>query len=405
MPNEHYIHQHEILHAAAAWFRRPDFKAAAGVPGNSDPLEYNVWLMGLAGFAWWDATAVPPHSQRELAGHDFRASGFQFFGAGRGLAAHYGMFACAAAHNHAHGDFGSIDLYGLGRPLLTDPSYVYHTDRMHDATAHNALVAVRRRPLGPRLDRKDFQKTLFVAHRPDIQVACMEHTLYESFIVRRTLCLVDADAALGRPGRGGDRRAFWLVIDRVQRRLPRPRTWEDFLETFFHFNAPQTELGVDEAALTCWSRHDGRGLELLRYPATDANFTEKPQVVPLADYLRANENVDSDANLQISAVLPQRRRYVMDMRIIHGVTSEYGGRVKRPSMSYRWRGELPFDAAYVLVPFRGLRKRAYAKVEGRWMRPGELVVTVALPHLAVTVRAKGLTGNGKDMSFAVKAKQ
>jgi len=126
---------------------------------------------------------------------------------------------------------------------------------------------------------------------------------------------------------------------------------------------------VDEAALTCWSRHDGRGLKLLRYPATDMNFVEKPQIVPLANYMMANETVDSDANLQVSAVPPERKRYVTDMRLSQGVTSEYGGKVKRPTMSYRWRGELPFDAAYVLVPFRGLRRRAYAKVEGQWPRP------------------------------------
>ncbi len=415
MSHEHYIQQHEMLHYAAAFFRRPDFKAAAGSPYCEEPLEYSLWLMGLKGLAWWDAVQVPPRADRRLQPHDFRASGLQFFGLGSGLNAHSGMFACAAAHNHAHGDFGSIDLYGLGRPLLTDTSVTsYAEDSYRSERAHNAVVPVRRVPLGPRLERPDHVKTLFVLHEPKIQAACMEHDLYETHRIRRTVCLVDASKVLDGRGRAGRARAdlraddvpaFWLVVDRVERSYPYPGGTEpqEFLETYFHFNAPQTELGCDPRTMTCWSRHDPAGLTLLRYQPTDVDFAQKPQRVRLDDYLRAYEDVTSDANLQVTAVLPQREQYIMDMRLFEGFTGEYHGRVKRPSMAYRWRGLLPFDAAYVLVPMRGVRNKPYAKVAGQWSAAGDLAIAVQMPQGTVRVSAKGLHGAKPKPAFTVKA--
>lgn len=400
MAHEHYIQSHEMLHYAAAFFRRADFKAAAGSPYCEDPLEYNIWLMGLEGLAWWDSAKVPPRKSRRIEPHDFRASGLQFFGLGQGLAGHSGMLACARTHNHAHCDFGSIDLYGLGRPLLTDTAVTsYGEDTYRSERAHNTVVPVRRHPLGPRLDRLDHARTLFVTHTVKIQAACMEHDLYETHRIRRTVCLIDAGAALGKKGKGrgglraGDVPAFWLVIDRVERRYPYPGATEpqDFLETYFHFNAPETQLGHDPATLTAWSRFNPDGAVLRRYPATDVEFQGKPKRVPLEDYLRAHEDVTSDANLQVSAVLPpQHIGYIMDMRLFEGFTGEYHGRVKRPSLAYRWRGFLPFEAAYVLVPFRGVREKPYAEVTGSWKGEGELSATVRLPQGAIRVTAKGL---------------
>jgi hypothetical protein len=413
MLHEHYIQSHEMLHYAAAFFRRPDFKAAAGSPYCQDPLEYNIWLMGIEGLAWWDSVPMPLRKARRIEPHDLRASGLQFFGAGQGLAAHSGMFACARTHNHAHSDFGSIDLYGLGRPLLTDTSVTsYGEDSYRSERAHSTLVPVRRHPLGPRLDRLDHARTLFVMHSPKIQAACMEHDLYESHRIRRTVCLVDAGAALKAKGKGrgglqpGDVSAFWLVIDRVERshRYPGGTEPQDFLETYFHFNAPQTELGHDAATLTAWSRFNPDGATLRRYSPTDVEFRGKSLRVRLEDYLRVNEDVTSDANLQVSAVLPpQHAGYIMDMRMFGGFTGEYHGRVKRPSLAYRWRGFLPFEAAYVLVPFRGVRDKPYADVTGSWGRAGELSVTVHLPQGAVRVTAKGLAAARPSPRFAISA--
>ncbi len=401
--HEHYIHHHEILHLAAAFFRRPDFKAAAGTPYCSDPMEYNVWLMGRDGFTWWDSAKTSPPSSRAIKPHDFRKSGFQFFGAGDGLGAHFGLFACAAAHNHAHHDFGSIDIWGLGRALLTDPGVTtYGEESFRHERAHNTPVPIRRRPAGPRLDRPDHVRTLFVIHRPDIQAACMEHDLYESHRIRRTVCLIDARSK--RRVTRGDSPAFWLIVDRVDHRGASPvgTTSHDFIETYFHFNAPQTQLGRDADTLTCWSNHRPGAGALLRYPSDDVDFEHTPRRIRWTDYLHAFEEGDSDANIQITAVVPHRPHYVMDMRFFQGFTGEYGGRVKRPSMAYRYRGYLPFDAAYVLIPFQGVTNRPHAKVTGKWTRSGNLSVTVALPSGPVSVRVAGLPADKPKPTFSVK---
>ncbi len=470
MPHELYIQTRDMLHYAAVYFRRPDFKAAAGSPYREDPLEYNVWLMGLEGLAWWDSLPGVERRCRAAGPHDLRASGLQVFGLGRGLEAHSGLLACARAHNHAHADFGHIDVYGLGRPLLTDSSVTSYAENSYRSErAHNTVVPVRRQPLGPRLDRLDHARTLFVVHAPQIQAACMEHDLYESHRIRRTVCLVDAGEVLGptagtsgkrRRGDAGTRRrgetaaeggsgfgvqgsgfgvqgsgknvraggrgatgslpasaaalstrhsslttqdsglstqdcpAFWLVIDRVERAFAYPGRGEpeDYLETYFHFNAPQSRLGRLPGELTCWSRFDPDGLVLLRYSPTDTAFAGKPQRVRLRDFLRAYEDSASDANLQVSAVIPPDgdRRYIMDLRLLEGFTGEYHGRVKRPVAAFRWRGFLPFEAAYVLVPFRGVRDEPYAAVTGQWNGPGDLTVAVQLPQGTVRVRAAGL---------------
>ena len=154
--------------------------------------------------------------------------------------------------------------------------------------------------------------------------------------------------------------------------------------------------------MTCWSKHDPAGLTLLRYPPTDAKFEHKPQRVRFDDYLRAYEDVTSDANLQVTAVLPQSEQYITDMRLFEGFTGEYHGRVKRPSMAYRWRGFLPFDAAYVLVPLRGVLHKPYAKVAGQWSRSGDLAVTVRLPQGVVRVSIKGLAGMKSKPTFIVR---
>lgn len=402
--HEHYIAHHEVLHLAAAWFRREDFKAAAGSPYCEEPLEHNIWPMGLDGLAWYDSVPALPREGRVALPRDLRTSGFQFFGMGEGVDAHVGMLSCAAAHNHAHHDFASIEIYGLGRPLLTDGGMTsYGEESYRDERAHNTIVPVRRKPMGPRLDRPDHQKTLYVIHRPEVQATCMEHDLYEAHRIRRAVCLVNASYVLR--SKSPDVPAFWLVVDRVERAFAYPGRNEpyDFLEAFFHFNAPQTALGHDEAALTCWSRHNPQGQVIRRYPPTDAPFEHKPQKIALADYLRAHEAVTSDANLQITAIPTNGPHSIMDMRLFQSSTGEYTGRVKRPGMAYRWQGRLPYTAAYVLVPFRGVRDQAYARVTGTWTDSGHLDVRVEFPEGTATLRAQRLMSRKPKLTIGRKA--
>lgn len=393
--HEHYIHTHEMLHLAAAVFRRPEFKAAAGGPGSPDPMEYNVWMMGVDGWRWWHGVPSQPAAARRARPHDFRRSGFQFFGLGAGTAAHSGMLACAATHNHAHRDFGSIDISGLGRPLLTDGgAQSYSMDDYRSDRAHNTSVLVRREPLGPRIDNPDHVLTHFVVHTPTHQAAAMSHDLYENHRIRRTLCLFDAGRILNLPppAAGADHPAFWLVLDRIERVNPWPRgatVPHDFIESFFHFSGPEGRLGSDPDTLTCWSRHAAGVRTIRRHPSDDAAGRVPPETVNFQEFLRATEHPDSDANLQVTAIIPAHRHYIMDMRFFESCTAEFRGRVKRPAVAYRFQGFLPFDAAYVLVPFRGVRNTPYARVTGRWHKARSLEFRVDLPQGAIRIHVRG----------------
>jgi len=225
------------------------------------------------------------------------------------------------------------------------------------------------------------------------------------------VCLVNAEHVLGqaagkvsRAASSQDAAAFWLVVDRVERALRYPGRTEphDFVETFFHFNAPQSKLRYERASLTCWSQHNPVDLKFQRYSPTDAQFEGKAQRVLMADYVRAYEAAESDANLQITAIVPDGLHSITDMRFFQGFTGEYGGRVKRPAMAYRWQGHLPFVAAYVLVPFRGVREEPYAKAAGRWSRSGDVSLLVDLPIGSITVCAQGLCGSKPKPKFALR---
>ena len=163
-------------------------------------MERNVWLMGSSGYQYWKSVSVCPRRDRPASFHSLPATGFHFFGMGRGLDAHYGMLAAAPTHNHAHHDFASIDISGYGRPLLTDPGTPgYGVDDFRSDRAHNTSVLIRREPLGPRIDNDDHAFTVFSMNVPGLQGAYVRHDLYENNRIRRSLFLINFELALGAP--------------------------------------------------------------------------------------------------------------------------------------------------------------------------------------------------------------
>lgn len=406
-PHEHYIDSHEILHLAAALFRRRDFKAAAGSPYREDPLEYNVWLMGSKGYAWWKKARVPARSERVQRPADLGASGFQVLGGGKGLDAHQGILMYACNHNHAHHDVGSLDIYGLGRPLITERGTTCGYGDVFcymdtDERSHNVAALVRRRPSGPRLDSQRHARTLHVSHEGCVQSSTMEHSLYESHLVRRTLAFIDVDAVAGRQIDEHDPTGIWIVADRIARSRPWPKgvtSPYELIETFFHFNAPETELGVERKQRSAWSRHEDGDRELRSYVGAERYIDRPSKTFRFYDALKAREDVDSDANLQVSAIAPSRSGYTMDMSFLTGVSNLYGGCVKRPSMRYRFRGHLPYEAAFMLIPYRGVRSKPYAGVKGEWKRSGAFEVAITLPAGVVRVRVRGLGGKRPKPRF------
>ncbi|MFH1377915.1 MAG: heparinase II/III family protein [Planctomycetota bacterium] len=402
--HEHHIHAHEILHLGCALFRRPDFKNAAGCPSCETPMERNVWLMGESGYQYWKSVISIPRDQRPASFHPMPATGFHFFGMGQGLDAHYGMLAAAPTHNHAHHDFASIDISGYGRPLLTDPGTPgYNVDDFRSDRAHNTSVLIRREPLGPRIDNDDHAFTVFAKKDTYIQGASVRHDLYENHRIRRSLFLVNLDHALDA-AEAKTPRCFWLVLDRIDRLVP----WNkgvtvphDFIETFFHFHAPESELGRDEDTLTCWSKYAVPDT-IRRFADTDIAFAQTPEILSRAWLHDALDITDSDANIQVTAIPMRNKHSIMDMRFFESATHTYGGRTPRPAVAYRFRGFLPFDSAFVLIPFRGVSESKIARVTGRWLPGRILKFAISTRQGAIDVTVKGISENRCEPSVVIK---
>ncbi len=366
-------------HLASAFFKRPDFKAIAPRPVAPSILEVLHWEMGVRGFAWWKKQKCPSMALRTQGPADLSDSGFQVLGTGTGTKTHYGLLTYGLSHNHAHYDVGSIDITGYGRPLVTDPGKATykHPQYLVDVSerVHNLPCLIRRQPFGPRIDNVKYAETLFVQHRKRYQAVGMEHRLYENHVVRRTLVCVPLAGTGGQPGKD----VYWVVIDQVERteKWPKGATVPlELIETYFHMNAPETELGLDEDSFTCWSRYRP-GSTIRRFKAEDTDRKGPFERVNLGRYFKAMSMTDSDANMQISGVFPDRRDTALELRPISSTTTEYRGRVKRPAASFMFRGRLPFRAAYVLVPFRGVRKSPFAVVTGCWESSNALYLKIA----------------------------
>ncbi len=363
--HEHNINGHELLHLAAVVFNAPQWKAKAGSTKTLQPQELNIWLMGLKGYRSWRQMPTVPIAKRIQKPADFSKSGFQVQGFGKGLDAFQGVLKTACDINHAHSDLGHVDLFALGRPLLTDGGYAGYSHPYHlvdqGKNQHNAATLVRFQPAGPRLESYDWQKTTQVEHGKDLQISTTEHYAYEHHCCRRSLISVRVKGDLG----------FWIIADRIERTRLKNKgsnSKVDFLESFFHFNAPESELAVE--GFSCWSRFNPNRKTFTRYSGGDIRCTGKGQRFNWQEYLEATEDVYSDANLQLTALLPEHPVASASLVKHAGFTSQYSGRVKRPVISLLYRGPLPYSAVYVLVPFRGVLNAAYASVKAKWKKKG-----------------------------------
>lgn len=403
--HERHIVFHEMLHLAAVFFNRNDFLNMAGSPWKEEPKEILFWDLGWNGIQKWLRMKKQPRNARIQQPHDLRNSGFQILGTGKISDGHQGMLTYACNINHSHFDVGSIDIWGYGRPLITDPGFAGYnqisqavdlSDRSHSLT-----MLSRVKPLGPRLEGNHFCPTNQVVHQKDIQYATFENRLYETHIVQRTVCLIT-------PGNKTEsNEPFWIVLDTIRRKIPWPGKDEPYelAETFFHFNAPDSDIGVDEKNQTVWSKHSGKNKKLKRYEGEDIFFKRDFKLINFHNYIEAIEGSDSNANIQVSAI-PKKGDYdyVFGMRTGTSFTCQYGGRIKRPMVTYLFSGDLPYTCAYVLVPFKGVINKPYAKVNGHHDKK-DIMATVETPKFITQIKITNAGSTTPKISYERKTKQ
>lgn len=403
--HERHIVYHELLHLAAVFYKRPDFIKAAGSPWKEEPSEILFWDMGWDGIQKWQKMKKAPRQKRIQLPHDLRHSGFQVIGKGDFSNCQQALLTYACNINHAHLDVGSIDIWGYGRPLITDPGFAGYSaisqavdisDRSHSLT-----MLSRVKPLGPRLEGNHHCPTSQVIHKNDIQYATFENKLYETHIVQRTVCLI-------APGKNDDlQESIWVILDTVKRKIPWPGKDEPYelAETYFHLNAPDSELGVEEKTHTIWSKHSGQNQKIKRYKGEDIFLNNDFKLFDFHNYVKAIEGSDSNANIQISAI-PKKNDYdyTFGMRPGTSFTCQYGGRVKRPMVNYMFSGDLPYTCAYVLIPFKGVRNKPFAQVSGEHIKTSILAEIIS-PSFITSIDISNTNSTKPKISFHRKPKK
>jgi hypothetical protein len=377
--HEHWHDVHENLHLGAAIFNRPEWKALTGSVAGVEPELLNLWLMGSEGIERWSKWPSADLKNRTYSNAHAPTATFHVMRSGKGMDGHAGILCFGMEHNHAHHDKGQVLLYGLGRHLLSDQGHPgYGGGDMvpgYSPKVHGVATPIRRTPMGPRTDYADYARSLGTFENDRVSVALAEHDYYENHTIQRALALVS-------PWGRNDPDAFWLMWDRITFKRGWPSSGNvpfEMVDTIFPFHSPGCPAVISKDGRSVWSQYDGpEGMPFVQ---------RGPMRIELAE---GNELSDSDANLQITRLNTAGSGAACDIQIRPGVTAATGvAGTSRPLAAYRWRGWLPHVSAYVLVPFRGVRKDEFAAVSGECDKDS-IKAVVKLPRGKVEVTVTGL---------------
>lgn len=337
-PHEHYIVSHELLHVGAAIFDRADLRAAAGNIRGDRLSPIWLWVIDPEFYHRWRGMGRPSLQKRRLPSRRLGDSKYFILRHGAGLDAVYAMMTATDAINHGHHDALHVELYALGRSLLGDTGhggYGRSVRRNHlRPQLHNTICISPLDPTGPNRWPQELTRQVAWLDDDDLVLTAVEHELYAGFLMRRVLVLIKPLGVL-------------VVYDQVRATTCIPTDMT--IETYFHFAAPQSQLGLDGNG-RCWSQHQPHRSVWL-YPTSDLDAPPERRRGPFdfGDVCRQLEMADGDANVMVTPLGP-------DGVMLHerpGWWCLSGGAVKRPVARYRFAGTLPFQQAYLLVPFRG----------------------------------------------------
>lgn len=394
---EHEKDSHELLHLGAALFDRPDWKLRAGGIRGVLPHVMLPLMMGLDGYRRWREMPGPDLGTREHKSVFFPSARFAHLKTGAGRErCHHGMLTASLSHNHAHNDCLGIAVYGFGRGLISDSGgrkggVPGRFDQPDEISAHAACRLGHLYPRGPRHENIRHSRMLAFdgSGCGRIQAAVAEHRLLEEHLQRRALLLF---LPYGKP-----EGAFWVVWERTAHvatgdggappfspTSPAPKR---VTETMFPLHCPGGTAKAE--GLSGWSLHTmgDRLLNLDGEPLFGLTSKEASEAV---------EAGDSDANIQVTALQPQDGNAAIGLEVVKGYCFHFGFACARPVLSFKWRGLIPHEAAYVLIPFRGVAETEPFRVEG-WScdrsRPGAFEARLVLEGGGgVEVSASGFSG-------------
>jgi hypothetical protein len=370
--HEHYILAHEILQVGAALFNRPDWRAAAGSLSDDRLCPEWLWIVDPPVYAKWKAmpkaslaTRAMPSSRGECKFASLRS--------GQGLGSLCAQTWALNPRNHGHYDALHLEIYGLGRTLISDAGFASYTaecrQRDWQPQRHSSIHLAGMTQAAKQFYNDAYTRQILWHDDDAIAVCGLESRLYLDYTIRRFVALIKQDNVIA-------------VVDRVCEDPAAPMPTAPFagIETRFAFHTPVMEVGREGLAI--WSRHTPLAPVLLHGPSDTHLAGKDAQPFHWSDICRVLAWGDGDANVLVHPLLSNDS---MSLAVQNDWLCVPGGIIHRPVALYVHTGPLPVLQAWEVRPFGGTQPpKAALSVEVAATNE------VLLRSSGLTVRLRGL---------------
>lgn len=365
--HEHYVLGHELLQVGAAVFDRPDWRAVAGSLQDDRLAPEWLWIVEPGVYEQWKAMPKACLASRAMAsGHG--ESKFCTLRAGRGLDALCAQTWGLNPRNHGHYDALHVEVYGLGRTLISDAGFASYAgeyrQREQQPQRHSSVHLIGMQQAVKQFYNDGYTREV-LWHEDEAVAACgLQSRLYLDYVIQRFVVLIKAENTIA-------------VVDTVRQETAAPMQAAAFagLEARFAFHTPAMEVGRE--GLATWSRHVP-GASARLHEATDSTLTGKgARQFPWAEISRVLGWGDSEANVLVRPVLQEE---ALSVEVLRDWVCVPGGIIPRPMAVYTYKGPLPYMQVWEVHPFRGLRaagsqlKAQVVTPQGVRLQSGSLVI-------------------------------
>jgi hypothetical protein len=379
--HEHYILAHEMLHIGAALFDRPDWRAVAGSLNDDRLAPEWLWIVDPRLYAKWKEMPQANFAARAmLSGRG--QSKFCTLRSGKGPDSLCVQTWALNPRNHGHHDALHLEVYGLGRTLVSDAGFAsYAADcRQRDwqPQRHSSIHLVGMTQAAKQFYNDSYTREI-LWHEDETIAACgLESRLYLDYTVRRFVILLKADHVIA-------------VVDTVCEDPAAPMPAAPFagIETRFAFHTPVIAAGRDGLAM--WSQHKPTASALLHQPTDTVLAGKDAQPFNWSDICRILGWGESDANVLIRPLLHQD---LLAVCVRKDWLCVPGGIIPRPVALYTQAGPLPVLQAWEVQPFHGTGMPDFMLAAKAWSG-GETVVASS----TIRVHLAGLTSQSPSVNL------
>ncbi len=373
--HEHYILEHEMLHLGAALFDRPDWRAAAGSL-NDDRLASDwLWLIDPRDYDRYKTMPAARLQDRSLPAGRSECKLYTLR-AGRGMDALCVQTWGLSPRNHGHHDALHLEVYGLGRTLISDSGFASYSAGLREHACqpqrHSSIHLAGLHPGSLHIHNDACTREL-LWHEDDDVIACgLDNRLYMDYAIRRFAVLLKQQGVVA-------------VVDTVR---PAPQTPEapaacKAIETRFAFHTPVMDVAREGLAIR--SQHVPDAPVRLHVPNDRDAAGEGGALYGWSEICRALNWSQSEANAQVRPLLTDPN---LSLAVQQDVVCVAGGTVDRPVAVYSRRcgsaggdraggaagGGWPYVQAWEVRPVQGTGPVQVAVLSARIADAGEVEI-------------------------------